>query len=247
MGEETMRADALSSMRHLALALVGSIAPTAMALADSTQATCILSRDHSTVPSERGTCRFSQRQGNVNVRFNSWAFRFPSDEQGVTYQRSHSPAGISFRREGQYTLQVLWQQSRNVIPKPKYWASHNIFLGRWQGQSTAGRAVLDVLSVEPNRVRWGNKANGICDSDYSVKTLPSVPGGHDPDQLVPSRKPTERGYAITRLTLKPRPCSTGAAVIQLAMPLDHSDHLKVVTYGADGTTIGHYGMVYRLP
>ena len=56
--------------------------------------------------------------------------------------------------------------------KPKGWDSDNVFLGRWQGNSTAGRAVLEVLTVAPNRVRWGNAANGICDSDYSVEHLP---------------------------------------------------------------------------
>jgi hypothetical protein len=48
-------------------------------------------------------------------------------------------------------------------------------------------------------------------------------------------------FGVARLTLQPGPCSTGAAVIQLAMPLDGSAALEVVTYGADGRLIGQYG------
>ncbi|QNI85659.1 hypothetical protein SynPROS71_01878 [Synechococcus sp. PROS-7-1] len=39
------------------------------AQADSTQATCWLSRHDHTIPVETGPFRFSQRQGNVDVRF----------------------------------------------------------------------------------------------------------------------------------------------------------------------------------
>ena len=124
--------------------------------------------------------------------------------------------------------------------RPKGWNSDNVFLGRWQGNSTAGRAVLDVLSVEPKRVRWGNAANGVCDSDYSVEQLPSEPNGRFPDQLIAPTAPTDLVYAVVRLTLEPDPCSTGVAVIQLAKPLDGSDTLQVVTYDTKGAVRGQY-------
>lgn len=228
----------------LLLSAGGVAAP---ARADSTTATCILSRHDHTIPPEKGPCTFSQRQGNVNVRFGPWAFDFPSEQEGRRYQRSASSEGIRFNREGHYTLQVLWRPTPAAIAKPKGWDSDNFFLGRWQGQSTAGRAVLDVLTVEPNRIRWGNPINGICDSDYSVVNLPWGRNGRYPDQLVPPRQPTDLVFGVARLTLKPGPCSTGVAVIQLAMPLDGSSALEVVTYNAKGKLTGQYGAFQALP
>ena len=121
-----------------------------------------------------------------------------------------------------------------------------MFLGRWQGNSTAGRAVLDVLSVEPTRVRWGNELNGVCDSDYSVEQRPWGRNGRFPDQLIAPTAPTDLVYAVVRLTLEPDPCSTGVAVIQLAKPLDGSDTLQVVTYDAKGAVRGQYPDVTAL-
>lgn len=117
---------------------------------------------------------------------------------------------------------------------------NSVFLGRWQGNSTAGRAVLDVLTVEPKRVRWGNDLNGVCDSEYSAETLPNGENGRFPDQLIAPTEPTELAYAVVRLTLQPEPCPTGVAVIQLAKPLDGSKTLKVVTYDAQGAVRGKY-------
>lgn len=134
-----------------------------------------------------------------------------------------------------------------TISKPKGWEGDNVFLGRWQGNSTAGRAVLEVLTVEPNRVRWGNAANGICDSDYSVEQLPWGRNGRFPDQLVPPSEPSDLVYGVVRLTLHPRPCNTGVAVIQLARPLDDSDSLQVVTYDAKGEMRGNYPGLTELP
>jgi hypothetical protein len=131
--------------------------------------------------------------------------------------------------------------------KPTGWGGDNFFLGRWQGNSTAGRAVLGVLTLEPNRVRWGNLINGICDSDYSVEHLPWGRDGRFPDQLVPPSQPTDLVYAVVRLTLQPRPCKTGVVMIQLAQPLDSSDSLQVVTYGVKGEMRGNYPGLTKLP
>ena len=122
-----------------------------------------------------------------------------------------------------------------------------MYLGRWKGQSTAGRAVIDVLTVEPNRIRWGNSYNGACDSDYSVAFLPWGRNGRYPDQLVPPSQPTDLVVGVVRLTLQPGPCPTGHAVIQLAMPLDGSSALEVVTYNAKGELTGSYGAFTSLP
>ena len=102
-------------------------------------------------------------------------------------------------------------------------------------------AVIGVLTVEPNRIRWGNQANGICESDYTVDYLPWGRHGTYPDQLVPPSQPTDLVYGVARLTLKPKTCSTGDAVIQLAMPLDGSNNLQVNTYDAQGQLTGSYG------
>lgn len=44
------------------------------------------------------------------------------------------------------------------ISKPKGCNNDNVFLGRWRGNSTAGRAVLDVLTLKPNRGPWGERS-----------------------------------------------------------------------------------------
>jgi hypothetical protein len=236
--------------RCLVIAALGALAALAQApaRADSTQGTCILSRHDHTIPVQQGSCSFSQRQGNVTVRFGGETFDFPSAEQGTGYQRTNTASGIRFNREGEYTLQVLWAGAQHAnTSKPRGWASDNIYLGRWQAGSTAGRANLDVLTVEPNRLRWGNGLNGICDSDYSVQFLPWGRNGRFPDQLVPPSSPTDLIYGVVRLTLQPGPCPTGAAVLQLAVPLDGSNAMQVVTYDASGKVIGNYPDLRRLP
>ena len=107
--------------------------------------------------------------------------------------------------------------------------------------------MLAVLTVEPNRVRWGNAANGVCDSDYSVEQLPWGRNGRFPDQLVPPTQSTDLDFGVVRLTLKPRPCNTGVAVIQLAKPLDGSNALQVVIYDANGDVRGNYPDLTALP
>lgn len=145
-------------------------------------------------------------------------------------------------------LQVLWSSAQQTsAPKPEGWATDNVYLGRWEAGSTAGRAILDVLTLEPNRVRWGSDRNGICDSDYSVKILPWGRNGRFPDQLIPPSSPTDLVYGVVRLTLKPGPCQTGDAVIQLAVPLDGSNAMQVVTYDTKGTMNGNYPDLKRVP
>lgn len=113
-----------------------------------------------------------------------------------------------------------------AIPKPPGWATDNFYLGRWQGLTTAGMDVNGVLTVEPNRIRFGNQPNGICESDYTVKFLPMT---------------TNLRSGVVQLTLQPGPCRTGTAVIQLAMPLDGSHALEVVTLDATGKPTGYFG------
>ena len=126
-------------------------------------------------------------------------------------------------------------------PKPPGWATNNVYLGRWRGLSPAGMAVIGVLTVEPNRIRWGHQAHGLCDSDYQVEPLTGGRHGTYPDQLEPPSPPTDLVDGVVRLSLKPRPCSSGDAVIQLAVSLDGSNHLQVNTYDANGKLMGRYG------
>lgn len=130
--------------------------------------------------------------------------------------------------------------------KPHGWATDNVFLGRWQGLSTAGMAVIDVLTVEPNRVSWGNKANGICSSDYSVEFLPWGRPGTYPDQLIPPSESSDVVFRVVRLTLQATPCHTGDASILLAKPLGGSDELQVNSYDAKGRFTGSYGSFERI-
>ncbi len=87
--------------------------PASPVRADSTTAFCVLSRHDHTIPIEQGACQWSQRQGNVSIRFKGWAFAFPSAEEGRTYTRLNregAEAGPVFTREGQYTLSVYWSR-----------------------------------------------------------------------------------------------------------------------------------------
>jgi hypothetical protein len=127
------------------------------------------------------------------------------------------------------------------------WGSaNNTFLGRWKANSTAGQAVLNVLTIEPKRVRWGTALNGICNSTYSVKILPQQRNGRFPDQLVPPSSPSNLEYRVARLTLKPGSCKTRDAVVQLAMPMDDTNILQVVTYDGKGNMIGNYPDLERV-
>jgi hypothetical protein len=124
--------------------------------------------------------------------------------------------------------------------KPDAWAGDNMYLGRWQANSTAGRAVVNVLTVEPTRLRWGTPLNGICDGDYSVEILPWGRNGTFPDQLVPPSEPSDLVVGVARLTLFPKPCHTGDAVVQLAIPLDGSNRMAMNTYDRNGKLTGQY-------
>ena len=108
-----------TTLTAAALAIAALAAP---AQADSTKAYCTLAwhdetvqKLHMAVPRIEGPCDFSQYQGNAYVDdFNYYKFAFPSAEQGKTYERDNREEGISFTREGRYTLNVFWEK-----PGPK--------------------------------------------------------------------------------------------------------------------------------
>lgn len=92
-------------------ALAGSMSPAAWA--DSTAAYCVLSKANSKDVPQQGPCRWSQRQGNVNITFQSREYDFPADQDGKTYTRMNrdgAKAGPVFTRKGQYTLSVYWRK-----------------------------------------------------------------------------------------------------------------------------------------
>lgn len=83
------------------------------AWADSTAAYCVLSNAKANSPLQQGACRWSQRQGNVTIQFNTKTYEFPSDQEGKTYTRLNrggAEAGPVFTRKGQYTLSVYWRK-----------------------------------------------------------------------------------------------------------------------------------------
>ena len=95
-----------STLTAAALAIAALTAP---AQADSTSAYCSLAWDDTSKGSIKGPCTFSQYQGNVDVDdFNFYKFAFPAAEQGKTYERDSNSNRITFKRKGQYTLNVFW-------------------------------------------------------------------------------------------------------------------------------------------
>jgi len=105
----------LARLASLSLTLATTVL-SSPAWADSREAFCRLSRHDHTIPVEESPCRFSQRQGNVNVEMGKrLAFRFASDADGKDVQRENTATGIRFSREGHYTLSVFWQKP---APRP---------------------------------------------------------------------------------------------------------------------------------
>jgi len=109
-----------SALPLLALIGIAALSQQPPARADTTTAYCQLSRHDHTIALESGPCQFSQRQGNVDVRMGKrWAFHFPADQQGKSYQRSNSEQGLRFTREGDYTLSVVWRHSLQCPGSPE--------------------------------------------------------------------------------------------------------------------------------
>ena len=105
-----LRSHWLLALALLAVFSAVDVATRSPMQADSTEARCHLMLPDGRSPAETGPCWFSQRQGNVDVRFGGRAFHFPATEQGHRYQRINSSEGIRFSREGQFQLQVLWAE-----------------------------------------------------------------------------------------------------------------------------------------
>lgn len=103
-----------------ALALTTSAAAIPMPVrADSTAAFCVLSQARSKTAPQEGPCRWSQRQGNVTVTFQSKTYDFPAEQEGKTYSRLNREgpeAGPVFTRKGQYTLSVYWRKPAPDAP-----------------------------------------------------------------------------------------------------------------------------------
>jgi hypothetical protein len=92
-------------------ALTGTMSPTAWA--DSSSAYCVLSKSNAKAAPQKGPCRWSQRQGNVSITFQSREYDFPAEQDGKTYTRMNrdsTEAGPVFTRKGQYTLSVYWRK-----------------------------------------------------------------------------------------------------------------------------------------
>lgn len=105
-----MRRSALAVSMILG-ALTGTMSPAAWA--DSSAAYCVLSKSNAKAAPQQGPCRWSQRQGNVSITFQSREYDFPAEQDGKTYTRMNrdgAEAGPVFTRKGQYTLSVYWRK-----------------------------------------------------------------------------------------------------------------------------------------
>lgn len=95
-------------LKFITLVSLTALAVGLPAVAQPVDAYCTLAWHDSDKGSMEGDCRFSQHQGNVYVDdFNYYNFVFPAAEQGKTYTRDNKPERVSFRREGNYTLNVF--------------------------------------------------------------------------------------------------------------------------------------------
>jgi hypothetical protein len=105
-----MRRSALAF--SMALCALAGTMPLA-ALADSTAAYCVLSKANAKAIPQQGPCRWSQRQGNVSITFQSREYDFPADQDGKSYTRMNragSEAGPVFTRKSQFILSVYWRK-----------------------------------------------------------------------------------------------------------------------------------------
>jgi len=95
------------------------VATPAPARADSAAAYCVLSQATGTAAPQQGPCRWSQRQGNVTITFQSREYAFPAEQEGKTYTRVNrqgQEAGPVFTKQGQYTLSVYWRKPAADAP-----------------------------------------------------------------------------------------------------------------------------------
>lgn len=83
------------------------------ALADITAAYCVLSKANAKAIPKQGPCRWSHRQDNVSITFQSREHDCPVDQDGKTYTRMNrddSEARPVRTREGQYILSIYWHK-----------------------------------------------------------------------------------------------------------------------------------------
>ena len=89
----------------IAIAALLSAAPTQ---ADTVKnAWCALSRHDASIPQETFSCDFTQTHAAAYIDSKRWAFVFPHNNQGRTFQRQNTEDFIRFIREGQYTLTLF--------------------------------------------------------------------------------------------------------------------------------------------
>jgi len=107
-------------MKRLALIAAASLLSTAPAHADTVKdAWCQLSRHDHTIKPESFNCDFTQTHAAAYVDSKRWAFVFPHDDQGRTFQRQNTEDFIRWTREGQYTLTLF--QGGKPASEPGGW------------------------------------------------------------------------------------------------------------------------------
>jgi hypothetical protein len=98
---------------------MSSVAIPAAGWADSTAAYCVFSEAEGREALQQAPCRWSQRQGNVTITFQSRVYDFPADQEGKAYSRLNRQgpeAGPVFTKQGQYTLSVYWRKPAADAP-----------------------------------------------------------------------------------------------------------------------------------
>ena len=95
-------------MKRFALLVAALLLPAAPTQADTVNdAWCQLSRHDHTIKLESFGCAFTQTHAAAYVDSKRWAFVFPHDQRGKTYQRQNTEDFVRFIREGQYTLTLF--------------------------------------------------------------------------------------------------------------------------------------------
>lgn len=83
---------------------------TAPAQADQTRAFCSIAPHDHTIPFKQGPCGLDYYEGAIHVTMDGKTYTFLSSEEGKSYTRKDTRAGIWLHREGEISVAVLWEK-----------------------------------------------------------------------------------------------------------------------------------------
>ena len=90
-----------------------TVATAQSAIAESTDAYCILTWHDSNKQAFRGPCVFREEYLNAFVEGFDYKFGFPVSHPSATFYKGSNPKILSFKREGHYTLKVYKENPSN--------------------------------------------------------------------------------------------------------------------------------------